>query len=251
MFFKYLGSLQPRIRQPGFVFLFCLAMAQVAHASQPLVDLAAEPTWIRLGHYEPDSSVSSGWQSAIHSSDFFLHADGRINPRLELEATLAAFAIPPANENEQHAQCRFPARWHWLRSKIGAHAAFAMPVKCNAFNAWTRSGNIESLSVVLASGYLGNPASYYGHTLLKFNFKGDQGQTRLMDISVNYGAIVEKNDGPFTYIAKSLSGGYDGGFSHIQFYFHNHNYGNIELRDLWEYKIDLPANEVDLIVAHA
>ncbi len=124
-------------------------------------------------------------------------------------------------------------------------------MKCPAFDGWTRSGSVSSLSIVFATGYLGNPASYYGHTLLKFNFGGDEGQTRLMDVSVNFGAILTKQDGPVTYIVKSLTRGYDAGFSHIHFYFHNHNYGDNELRDLWEYRLDLPHEAVNLIVAHA
>lgn len=107
------------------------------------------------------------------------------------------------------------------------------------------------MSIVLATGFLGNPASYYGHTLLKFNFDRQDIPSRLIDVSVNYGAIVERDDSAVTYILKSLAGGYDGGFSHIGFFFHNHNYGEIELRDLWEYELALPPQAVEFIVAHA
>jgi Domain of unknown function (DUF4105) len=232
------------------IFQFASAAAQ-ADTSANLSRLAFEHGWLKLVHYEPDSSSSTGWRSAIHSSDFFLDAGGKIDPLLELKATLAAFVASAANP-DQHAQCRFPARWQWLKARLGdAHPAFRTAIKCPAFDTWTRSGSVSSLSIVFATGYLENPASYYGHTLLKFNFRGDQEQSSLMDVSVNYGAIVEKNDGPISYIVKSLVGGYDGGFSHIHFYFFNHNYGENELRDLWEYKLDLPQNAVDLIVAHA
>lgn len=233
-----------------FVFLFGSAAAQ-ENTDIQLLKLANEQGWLRLIHYESDSSSPSGWRSAIHSDSFFLDAKGKFNPLLELQSTLSAFAAPQAGDPDQHAQCRFPARWLWLRSKLGDFPAFRAPIKCPAFDTWTRSEGVASLSIVFATGYLGNPASYYGHTLLKFNFKGDLGQTRLMDVSVNYGAIVGKQDDIFTYIVKCILGGYDGGFSHIQFYFHNHNYGDIELRDLWEYRLDLPQDAVDLVVAHA
>ena len=81
---------------------------------------------------------------------------------------------------------------------------------------------MSSVSVVFATGFLGNPASYYGHTLLKFNFRTGEKHTSLLDVSVNYGAILEgKHDGQVTYIVKSLAGGYSAGFSHIHFYYHD------------------------------
>ncbi len=243
---RFLSGIRPYL----LVFLLTSLVAQ-ADTSTQLSKLAYEPGWLKLGHYEVDGASPTGWLSAIHSDDFFLDAGGRSDPLLELQATLTAFAAPPTDDPDKHAQCRFPARWQWFRARLGDHPAFSTPLKCPAFDAWTRSGSVGSLSIVFATGYLGNPASYYGHTLLKFNFRDDQAQTRLMDVSVNYGAIVGKQDDTLTYIFKSVLGGYDGGFSHIHFYFHNHNYGDIELRDLWEYKLDLPQDAVDLVVAHA
>ena len=232
------------------VFAFSQAAAQVEPATQ-LSRLAMESGWLKLIHYEPDATSPTNWRSAIHSSDFFLDAEGNVDPLRELQATLSAFNAPNAEDADKHARCRFPARWQWLKSRMDSDAFFQSAINCPAFDLWTRSGSVKSLSIVFATGYLSNPASYYGHTLLKFNFGGGQAQTRLMDVSVNYGAIVGKNDNPFTYIVKSLMGGYDGGFSHINFYFHNHNYGDIELRDLWEYQLNLPPAAVDLVVAHA
>lgn len=151
---------------------------------------------------------------------------------------------------DAHPQCRFPARRQWLAERQGGHLSFSRQ-PCPKYERWTRSAAVESVSVVFATGYLGNPASYYGHTLLKFNFARDDGQTRLQDSSVNYGAILTDNDDPVSYILKGVFGGYEGGFSDIQYYFHNHNYGENELRDLWEYRLDLPPEAVALVVAHA
>ncbi len=139
-----------------------------------------------------------------------------------------------------------------MKSKLHGEMAIRSGIKCSDFDSWTRSNSVTSVSIVFASGSLGNPATYYGHTLLKFNFSTTDTHTTLMDESVNYGAILEgTDDNQLTYLFKSLTGGYDAGFSHINFYFHDHNYGDRELRDLWEYKLDLSQNEVDMIVAHS
>lgn len=217
-----------------------------------LSELAHEQSWINLVHYESSLATASGWRSAIHSSDFFLSANGSVDPLAELQATLVAFSEPPTSDPDLHAQCRFPARLLWLKKKLYEHPAFRADIKCPAYSEWTQSGSVSSLSVIYATGYLGNPASYYGHLLLKFNFRENQGKSNLMDVSVNYGAILDnKHDSKLSYLVKSVIGGYDGGFSHIRFYFHEHNYGEIELRDLWEYRLDLPQEAVNLMVAHA
>lgn len=235
----------------GLALVASPALAQSTTSSTSLAALSQDPGWLKLGHYERTGNSAAPWRSAIHSEDFFLDPQGGTDPLRELLASLQALASPAGEHPDKHAQCRFPARWLWLRARLPQAPELQTPLPCPGFQAWTHAKRVDSLSIVFATGYLGNPASYYGHTLLKFNFTGDVGQTRLMDVSVNYGAIVDKQDGPVAYIAKSLLGGYDGGFSHIQFYFHNHNYGDIELRDLWEYRLDLPPDAVNLIVAHA
>jgi hypothetical protein len=189
-------------------------------------------------------------QSAISSPEFFLAANGHVDPLAELEATLGALQATTENSPGTHAVCRFPARALWLKSQLD-HDLVLADAQCPELDQWTRHNSVSSISVIFATGYLGNPASYYGHTLLKFNFRDDNTQGSLMDLSLNYGAIVENDDDPVTYIVKGIFGGYDGGFSHINFYFHNHNYGENELRDMWEYQLELPQQAVDMIAAHA
>ena len=216
------------------------------------LDLAADPTWIKLAHYEAANDTSSGWRSAIHPGDFFLDPDGATDPVAELKATVTALNAAPGKDPDQHAQCRYPARLLWLKSRLRDSLKFRTDIKCPAFDSWTHVNDVKSISIIYASGSLGNPATYYGHTLLKFNFSNNASHTSLMDESVNFGAILEgTHDDQFTYIFKSLTGGYDAGFSHVSFYYHDHNYGDHEIRDMWEYKLDLPQNEVDLIVAHS
>lgn len=221
-------------------------------ATVNLEALAKDPSWLRLVHYEADRKSSSGWRSAIHSPEFFLAgATGQVDPHAELAATVAAMGAPPPPDAipDDHPQCRFPARRLWLARHLSADILPALD--CPKFSAWNQSANVDSISIVFATGYLGNPASYYGHTLLKFNFARDHGKTSLQDASVNYGAILTGNDGPLTYIFKGVTGGYEGGFSHVDYYFHNHNYGENELRDLWEYRLALPRDALDFVVAHA
>lgn len=210
--------------------------------------LAEDPTWLKLGHYESGAVSSREYISAIHSDSFFLSDAGSADPAAELVATIRSFYEPQPADSNSHAQCLFPARYLWLKTKLEPDYA-PKEVRCPEFAEWTVNNTISSISVVYATGYLGNPASFYGHTFLKFNSSEDGSE--FLDSAINYGAVVPDGEDPVRYIFKGIFGGYIGGFSEVAYYFHNNNYGENELRDLWEYRLSLSPESVQLIVAHA
>lgn len=219
--------------------------------SADLINIAQHPTWLKLLHYK--SKSNGQFESEILSDEFFIHSDGRHAPLAELEATIKAFSLrvlPDMNVNA-HAQCQFKARYLWLKKHLSFDDTDITPVDCPDYNKWAHDGSAESISIVFATGYLGNPASYYGHILLKVNASDKKNSTNLEDNSVNFGAIVPKGEGALPYILKGLLGGYSAGFSQIQFYFHNHNYGETELRDLWEYELNYSREDAQFVIAHA
>ncbi len=210
--------------------------------------LHKHPLWQKLLHFE-SGRFSSNSISAIHSPEFFLSKEGRHNAREELTSTISAFFETPDDHND-HALCRFPARFQWLNKQLNFNEDALPKVNCEHYQIWNKEHQIESVSMVYATGYLGNPASYYGHILLKLNEQAKAGSNSLLDTSVNFGAIVPDAENPVSYILKGLFGGYDSGFTHISYYFHTHNYGENELRDLWEYELNLNDVEVEFLVAH-
>jgi hypothetical protein len=215
-----------------------------------LLRVSEDRTWRKLLHYEKSLFGKSGLMSAVKSNRFFLSDKGRADPEHELEATLRAFAARTSGNGDSHPQCVFRARYIWLKSVLDFDKRFYPEIACDSYSKWTLENSVRSVSLVFATGYLGNPASYYGHILVKFNSDNAQTDSDLLDVSVNYGAIVPDNEDPVTYIVKGVLGGYSGGFSHIQYYFFNHNYGENESRDLWEYELALDQEQTDLMVAH-
>lgn len=221
--------------------------ATLVRDTDSTVSLSQHPVWLRLLHYEPKLVLSGRLRSAVVSPDFFLAPDGASNPDSELAATLDALYLPPGPDPDSHAQCRFPARYLWLKQHFDLRGE--PTVACHQYNEFSSGNKIDSVSLVLATGYLNNPASFYGHTLLKFNAEGQS--TGLLDESLNYGAIIPGDPNPLAYVVKGIFGGYEGGFTHIRYYFHNHNYGENELRDLWEYELNLTSEESAFVAAHA
>jgi hypothetical protein len=232
------------------LFLFCTEVANSNELNR-LINLSQDSVWRNLVHYEKTSSDLISFESAIHSDDFFLSPEGKYDPLKELSATIYAFSNIEGNQTEKPVHCRFPARLIWLKKMLGnGFAENAKLANCVDFNKWSYQDSVESVSIIFATGYLGNPASFYGHTLLKFNSSKNNGNS-LQDSSLNFGAINTQDDNAFLYITKGLFGGYEASFSHIQYYFHNHNYGENEQRDMWEYELNLRPEDVAILVAHA
>jgi hypothetical protein len=232
--------------QRFIVFLF-LSFPYIVHAID-LNTLATNPRWMFLGAYEP--RTFGGVKSRVLSKDFFLAPDGATNPLAELTATLSELKKPVSGPPDSHAVCRYPGRAMWLKSVLPEEAQQFPKVPCADFARFSYNGDIESISVIFAAGYLSNPASFFGHPLIKFNVSRARVGTSLLDVSVNYGALTPPNEHPVVYAVKGLFGGYAATFTHRHFYFNTHAYGETELRDLWEYRLSLTPEERDLLVGH-
>lgn len=245
--FKFLTTVLLSISFPVLCFANNAAYFP-ALEQQRLNQLSSNPTWLKLLHYEKADTIS-GYKSAINSPRFFLSENGATHARSELVATINAFNKNKRIDND-HAVCKFRGRYFWLSEQIPELSPPVVHTECTDYNKWSTNNSVSSLSLVFATGYLGNPASYYGHLLLKLNSPEHHHKTKLEDVSVNFGAVVPENENPIVYVLKGLLGGYDAGFTHIGFYFHNHNYGENEKRDMWEYELDLPEREIQLITGH-
>lgn len=75
--------------------------------------------WRTLLHYQPRLRLLAP-RSLADSADFFFAPDGATNSRDELVATLTAFFSDAIEETDQrqHPQCRFIARYHWLKTAL-------------------------------------------------------------------------------------------------------------------------------------
>lgn len=231
------------------VSLFTLAFPGWAEADSyhneqaDIAKLATDPYWLTLLHKKNPKA-----RSEIIDPDFFL--SGSDDPYAELVATLKALSSPIGVDENEHAQCRFIARSKWLQQKLPQLSTLLPEVQCTLFNSWSDQQQIESVSAIFASGYLGNPASFYGHILLKFNSSVEK-RALLQQQNINFGAAVPNNENPLIYILKGLTGGYNAVFSYGDFYRNTQTYGESELRDLWEYKLALSPSEVEQLLFHA
>ena len=63
-------------------------------------------------------------------------------------------------------------------------------IPCERFDQWIAELNADSITLIFASAFLGNPASMFGHTFLRIDQEGQTEQTRLLAYTINYAADV-------------------------------------------------------------
>lgn len=216
---------------------------QLAVEFPEAVALPLHSEWLALLHYKisPTGRLD---QSYVITKSYFLAENGRNDPVAELHATLTAFSTATSVSN-QHPICRFPARKLWLESNTSYSFA---EVNCSRFDAWAELESIDSISMVFATGHFSSPASFFGHNFLKINTINSADY--LLDTAVNFGAVIPPNEGPLTYLTTGIFGGYEAHFSAEPFYRFLVKYGEEDLRDIWEYKLSLTAEQRNLLVAH-
>jgi len=241
--------------------LFLINTAMPAFAGQnslvdtsKIVELAAtkklytHPTWLKLLKYI--KTKEGGFRSDIMTNEFFISKNGSSDPEKELSATINALFGQFNGVSAKHPQCQFPARYFWIKSQLDISQFNQQPVYCERLEKWAKFPELKSISLVMVSGYFGNPASTFGHIVIKLNNSGPTDNSNLLDLGVNYGALVPPKEPTLVYIAKGLFGGYVGGFSDQKFYTQDAVYSEAEYRDMWEYELNLSDDERRMFVYH-
>ncbi len=221
-----------------------IAIGEKKHYGKDIIEkLAGDPVWLKLLHFKND-------RSEILTEDFFLSPAGRYDPKAELIATIKAFSEPPSSAKKSTPRCQFPARYFWLSQKILLPNYTLHDPQCKSFEKWSLLHDVKSVSLFLVSGYLGNPASVFGHSFLRLNTYSQDDQSGLFDLSINYGALVPENEPTLHYVIRGISGGYEAGFSDKYFYTHDLVYSRTEFRDIWEYELSLSEYQRTLLILH-
>lgn len=220
-------------------------LAELQHRAEQL-NLASEREWQVLLHYSP-RLFSPGVKSLVDDPDFFLHVQGKTNPQLELQATLAAFFQPHA-EQDLSAQCRFPARFAWLRSQLDIDKVKLPSSQCRHLNDWLQTLAVTHITLVFPVSYLNNPASMFGHTFLRLDSRKHD-TPDLLTWTVNYAADTAQERG-ISFALKGLFGGYPGKFSMTPYYLQVQGYGDVENRDIWEYQLNFTGAEINAMLLH-
>jgi hypothetical protein len=211
--------------------------------------LADEREWQLLLHYR--SRLFGGYESEQDDPGFFMSSRGKTDPQAELEATLRRFFSDElVGRSKQPAQCAFVARYYWLKERLTFDAARLPAISCERFDRWYADFEAQSITLIFPSAFMNNPASMFGHTLLRVDQKGQTEQTRILAYTINYAADVPPDAG-IAYPIKGIFGFYKGYFSTIPYYLKVQEYRDIENRDIWEYRLNFTPVQLRRFLMHA
>ena len=229
-----------------FLILIVLASHAFARSGSSIETVSASKEWRALLHYQP---TFTGVESTIDNPDFFFSKTGKTDPTAELRATVAAFekGQPRIGTANLHPVCAFPARARLISQNLDSVWPL---VKCADFDHWRDNLDLRSISLVFSTAYAGNPASMFGHTFIKLNLNTERGAGHpLLDYGAEY-AANPTDDSPVEYVWKGMTGGYMGIFSIRPYYELVGSYAFSENRDLWEYELELPKEQLEYFLAH-
>ncbi len=205
--------------------------------------LAWHQQWLHLLHYR-SHGLMADLKSENDSADFFVHDEGKIDPLKELSAEVELFSLIQMKNNES-LQCRFPARYHWLKQFFSNW----VDQPCSELDQWRKELDAHSLTLIFPASYLNSPSSMYGHTLIRLD-REDENKSKLLSYSVNFAANADPTDNELVFSYKGLAGGYPGVVSVLPYYAKVNEYSHLEHRDVWEYRLNLTPVEVEQFVNH-
>jgi len=206
--------------------------------------LYTHPFWHTILHYK--KTFSGNYKSLVDDPAFFLAPDGKVNPSAEMEGTIRAFFKEKVDDAD-HATAKFSARYKWLREKLHIDTD-KLPYNGDKdfLSQYYENVNPSKALIVFPAGYMNSPASMYGHTFIII--ESDSG-SRLMASSVNYAASTDEQFGPI-FAIRGLFGAYKGYYSFLPYFTKIREYSDGEMRDMWEYELNLSADELEMMIRH-
>lgn len=213
-------------------------------SEKSLQDVARSKQWRNLLHYRKKWLRAES--SEVDGAGFFFSPDGKWDAEAELRATLqAALETHQIGPLKQSALCAFPARYRFLEKALG----LTFPDhECEKLDEFLKTfHDPKSVSVIFSSAYANNPASMFGHLFLKI---GSARSSELLDMGINFAAAVSPDENPFAFVYFGVVGGYQGRWSTEPFYRKVNEYVRAENRDLWDYELNMTADEARMFVEH-
>ncbi len=206
--------------------------------------ISQSTAWLKLMHYRPN--MWGHLRSEVDGPGFFFSPHGFTQPEEELKASLQAlYSSQLVGKIKMPVRCAFPERTLFLTE------AFHLPpqnVSCEKLNTFMEQFHApQSVSIVFSSAYPNNSASMFGHTFLKIN---SSRSSDLLDMGINYAAVVADDENGFAFVWFGTTGGYVGQWSVQPYYVKVGEYSNSESRDLWEYKLSLTPEETKRLIHH-
>ena len=210
----------------------------ISFSNNNLIALSSSSKWARIIGFADENWITK-------DQTYFLTTSEKFSPYDELVENIKEYL--KFADNKSDFFCKTPARAIFLSYHLPQLPDFNSK-RCSQYSEWSKNGEIESISLLYVTGYLKNPASFFGHTLLKFNASNGKANAGLLDSSLNYGAHTN-NDAALPYVVRGLTGGYSASLVEEKFFRLSAEYQELQKRDIYEYQLSLSEYEKWLMIA--
>ena len=205
--------------------------------------------WINLLHYDVIDEDNDEYLSQVDDTRFFNAQDGKTNSKSELLETISSFFDTTIND-DTHTLCRFIARFEWLNKNLSFDKEKLPITHCSKYKEWRTQVDADHITMIFPAYHLNSPSSMFGHTLLRMDKKFGENESEWLSYSVNFGAETNSDDNSIFYAFKGLAGGYPGIFIVTPYFKKIQEYNRIENRDIWEYSLNITAEESHRMLQH-
>lgn len=218
-----------------------------AYTEAPLNQWAYSPEWFALLYYRGGIGEV---ESEADDTAFFLSPAGKTDPVAELGASLQGFADAQVT-GDAHPQCRFPARYHWLKQVAPVVFASAPVQACPGFSAFAERMGARAVTMVYPVPNMDDVSTLFGHSFLRLDRDPAPEVDKSEDYTLNFAALLKKGDDQSDLVTKGLSGELEGVFTVLPYRKKLKEYLRMEARDVWEYRLNFTQAETDQLVRHA
>lgn len=186
-------------------------------------------------------------KSDIKDSKFWLSDFKKINSKNELIATVEAF-FKNDDLSDNHAICKFPARFNFLVNELNLDKNIFPKVYCNEFNTYLSKVPTNKISISFASENILSPMSMMGHMFIKLS--GVDGNERNVENAISYYANYDVNKSAFKFYFNSLFYGSYGIYNITPYRNKLIEYNDDGNRNIWDYELSLNQNQINTLIYH-
>lgn len=222
-------------------------LADAGYSKSQVKQWAHSPEWYALLYYR---KAMGGVESEADDAAFFLSPTGKSDPVAELGASLQVFTDAQLN-GDAHPQCRFPARYHWLKQVAPAVFAAAPVQSCPGFSAFAERMGAKAVTMVYPVPNMDDVSTLFGHSFLRLDRDPAPEVDKSEDYTLNFAALLKKGYDQTDLVTKGLSGELEGVFTVLPYRKKLKEYLRMEARDVWEYRLNFTQAETDQLVRHA
>lgn len=188
------------------------------------------------------------WKSLIHyhnnkpsiNDKSFLLSYGNFSLKNELLYTIRKFQEDPA------IRCKYPARYQWVKNNIDINLSDYSTSECKELNEYKLKTNPESIDLIFVSENVKNPSSMFGHIFFKLTGKY---LNKDREHSVSFYTVLNHLNLPLLFYESTLKG-MKGYFILSPYKEQLQKYSNEENRNVWEYKLKLTKEQIQLLYLH-